>query len=463
MKVLAAVAVAIGSLAAVAPASASSEVTGRVAGIVTSEATGRAVAGAVVSLPDYGVRTVSASDGSFAFAQPLATEAPYRRIRAVVRANGWGRWSIGGVPLYPSDTLQLDVALTTEDFDHHVLSPAERSSAALRTPVVATAYGTCTGWSSRRVPPPMIRVHNTDTGQNRGYKFLFYVRHVLPNEWISSWDADALGAGAIAAKEYAWWRTQPNHAYSGGSNCADVQDSVSDQVFDPTWSTAATDQAVYATFGSVLWRDGAIPLTQYWAGSSSDPCAAVTSPYPGRMSQWGTQNCALAGKLWPEITQVFYEKTSWPYLNNLMLAVGAEDGVTYPWHTTNAGSLSRTDADPYKGAWSFRLGADSMLWQRRAFNGAPSTPYTVSLAMRCPRTNGGDCASTLTLVARTSSGSQVARSMTLHEPNDGAWRTFTFRPDPAGVAHASVEFRLSSGARAVEVDALTLRAPFGGR
>src|SRR5712691_7625688 len=65
---------------------------GRLEGVVLAASTNRPVAGATISLPDYdGVHTTSAGDGSFDFAKPLPTDHPYRRIRAVVTAPGWGR------------------------------------------------------------------------------------------------------------------------------------------------------------------------------------------------------------------------------------------------------------------------------------------------------------------------------------------------------------------------------------
>src|SRR5205823_2510885 len=91
---------------------------GRMEGVVLAASTKRPVAGATISLPDYGIRTTSAGDGSFRFARPLPTEDPYRRVRAVVTAPGWGRWSIRGAPLYPGDTLRLHAELRVQDFDH---------------------------------------------------------------------------------------------------------------------------------------------------------------------------------------------------------------------------------------------------------------------------------------------------------------------------------------------------------
>src|SRR5712692_8339074 len=269
---------------------AATPATAGVRGTIHSAATRRPVAGAIVALPELHVRTSSAADGSFSFAGPPATSVPYRRITAVVTAPGFGRWTIRGVPLSPNDTLELNVELRETPIDHTVLTPMERSALPRGPLAVPSGHTfTCTGWGITLVPPPTIKVYLTQQIVSQQYDFAFYLTHVLPNEWIPSWDADALGAGAMAAKSFGMYREQPGHAYSGGTGCADVTDSVQDQVFDPTWSTAATDQAVYATLGTILLKGNAIQLTHYFAGAPSDPCAAVQGQYTGWMSQWGTQ------------------------------------------------------------------------------------------------------------------------------------------------------------------------------
>ena len=70
---------------------------------------------------------------------------------------------------------------------------------------------------------------------------------LLPDEWIASWDADSLGAGAVAVKTYAAYRAETGRARTSGAGCYDILDTTSDQVFDPSWSTEATDEAVDAT------------------------------------------------------------------------------------------------------------------------------------------------------------------------------------------------------------------------
>src|SRR5438270_10893547 len=67
-----------------------------------------------------------------------------------------------------------------------------------------------------------------------------YVKGVVPHEWISSWEPEALKAGAVAARTYAaYWMHQ-----GGKYPCADVDDTTASQVYrDETAPStdAATD------------------------------------------------------------------------------------------------------------------------------------------------------------------------------------------------------------------------------
>lgn len=448
------------------PAAAS--VTGRVAGQVVSKSTGRPVAGATVTLPDYGVTTTSGSDGSFAFTTHLSTSYPYRLIPVVITSAGFGRWTITGVPLVPNDTLLLNAELSSRDFTHPVFTaPGVRADQGRTASPLSTYTFTCTGWPSQIVPPKTISVYLTAQKKAQQYDYAFYLSHVLPKEWIPTWDADSLGAGAIAVKNYSWYRTRPGHAYSGGSGCADIVDSSADQVFDPTYSYGKTDQAVFATLGSILWRGGGIFITQYFAGSTSDPCAPVTGTYAGRMSQWGTENCAEEGKLWPDIVETFYSTTSnptlWTYLYNLILDPTVEDADTYAWLHTSGTTVTRTEGGAYGGSWYFTLSTSSAstLYEVRPFNGTSSTVYHLKVALKCGSPNTTNCPITLKVISNAADGSVMVQSRLINENPDGKWRLYYFDPPASGIGHTAVQVNIVTK-RTIGVDNLTLTSPFGG-
>lgn len=446
-----------------APATAAAgAATGMVRGEVVRSGSQTPVAGAMVRLAGTGATTVTGPDGTFAFGAPIVTASPYSRLSAEVSAPGWGRWRISGVPLYPNDTLVLHAELTREPFTHQVLTPQERAARGQAAGAAAPTGETCSGWDTQLIPPDDIKVFRHETGISETRDFVFYARHVLPNEWINSWDADALGAGAIAVRTYAAYKAMSGHAYSSGSNCADVRDDTQDQVFDPSWSAASTDAAVYATFGSILYRDGGLFLSQYFAGAPGDPCKEVTGTFAGRMNQWGTQTCATSGKLWPSITTTFYTDTVWNYLENLLLNPSFDTDPLYPWIKVGNTSYNRVKGGAYSGNWYLAVtatasGRNAVVREERPFDGGTSTDYHAEAALRCRASR--DC--TVSIKVVTVGTGTVTKTKTITVPSDGAWHFQTFDPSAGGKTHDEVWLSFVS-MQNFDLDAARLEGPFGG-
>ena len=168
------------------------------------------------------------------------------------------------------------------------------------------AAASCSGWTSSVNPPSSIRVFRHATGAVETVNFKTYAKNVLSREWIGSWTAASLRAGALAVKHYAWY--QVLH-WRGGTNadgqCFDLRDDTVDQVYDPskpTWTTAAA--AVDATWSVRVLKNGQIFPTYYNAGGSGEACGANANGW--RMYQWGTQACGLAGKTASQIVLTYY-------------------------------------------------------------------------------------------------------------------------------------------------------------
>jgi hypothetical protein len=459
------------SMAVVVPsAQARTTATARVAGDVVAFESDRPVVGARVVLPGFG-RATTTSDGSFAFSDALPVSGPVQRIQAVVTAPGFGAWTVSGLPLVAGDVLRLHAELRSTDWSHRVAEPEQTREG----PTLPLQSGnTCTGWSSNEVPPTKIKVFLHTTGQSKQYDFQFYATHVLPREWIPSWDPDALAAGAVAVKTYAWYRAQPGHAYSTGSNCADVRDDTSDQVFDPTYALDSTSQAVYISMGSVLRRNGVIFLAQYWSGdgnnSSQDwkKCEVVTGTYAGRMSQWGTQVCAQNGMLWPDIVKVFYPDTKFTYLRNMVWNPSFEGGVgSTPWTigSNAAVSVSNTWA-PYRGNYSLLVtpapsGSYASVRQLQPVIGASTTKYHTEVALRCTDTNATPCTITWRVMYMPSSGSNVGPTQYLTVHRDHAWHFYRWDPPAAGIAHVGV-YAVFGSHQEFKVDSSFISTPYGG-
>jgi hypothetical protein len=155
--------------------------------------------------------------------------------------------------------------------------------------------------------PNTIRVLRVSSGQIEEVDFQSYVKSVLPNEWYASWDMNALRAGAMAVKTYAWYWCI-NQKYPGKGY--DVRDDAWDQIYKPGTLHTRTNLAVDETWGWIMTRQGNIFQAQYIDGTqgSPDPISAETGKtYLGRMSQWGTQYLAENGKDWQSILRYYYD------------------------------------------------------------------------------------------------------------------------------------------------------------
>lgn len=119
---------------------------------------------------------------------------------------------------------------------------------------------------------------------------------VLPNEWIGSWPAESLKAGAIAIKMYAWYHI----LYPKYSTC-DVDNTVNSQVYKANSRYSATTAAVDTMSGIGILKNSVMFETQYRAGS-------YDSSIPGTniMSQNGTHYFADQGKTWSYMTGYYY-------------------------------------------------------------------------------------------------------------------------------------------------------------
>ena len=161
---------------------------------------------------------------------------------------------------------------------------------------------------------------------------LYYVRCVLPSEWIPSWGAttggtNSLNAGAVAARCYAIAKL---NAVSGTST-NDICATTSCQVYNPANINSRTDTAANFTDNWVVLSGTAIPSTEYSAQNNSlgftcgdgwtqptggcifDPvCAGKTRSGHGRgMCQWGSYYWSIgtAGyprRDWKWIVQHYY-------------------------------------------------------------------------------------------------------------------------------------------------------------
>ena len=151
--------------------------------------------------------------------------------------------------------------------------------------------------------PYTIRVYRVSQKVTQEINFEYYCKNVLPNEWISSWPAESLKAGAEAVKMYGWYHVL--HPKWPGLN-ADVKDTTADQVYKSGSATTATTNAVNNVNGVGLQNSsGNIFEAQYLAGSSG----SAGTQHSGKMSQYGTKYLAQNGKNYLYMCHYYYDNS----------------------------------------------------------------------------------------------------------------------------------------------------------
>jgi hypothetical protein len=164
----------------------------------------------------------------------------------------------------------------------------------------------CTTDGTNSKLPTSILVYRVSLGRVDRVDFKTYVKNVLPNEWIVSWPAESLKAGAMAVKSFGWyWALHSTRKTSGGA-CFDVYDTTLSQVYKPGSATTATSAAVDATWSTRMTRGGAILQAQYCATTTA--CGGWATG--NWMSQYGSRDLANAGDSYSTILNYYYDNIS---------------------------------------------------------------------------------------------------------------------------------------------------------
>ena len=176
-------------------------------------------------------------------------------------------------------------------------------------PATALAAGTCTGWPSDSVPPTAIRVLRTSgpaSGTVQVVNFHDYATVVMAAEWGAGNPADALEAGAVAVKEYAWYHAM---FWRGGTatdgSCYDLVDSSLDQIYAPETHVPAASlvTAVDATWGVTVRRSTSLFVTHYQAGAN---VACGANADGAHLYQVSATHCAQDGMTYDQILTTYY-------------------------------------------------------------------------------------------------------------------------------------------------------------
>jgi hypothetical protein len=255
-------------------------------GFVVDDESGEPLSGVQVTSAPSGAKAQTDARGFFQFYIPVQSDAEAAAAPAnlVFEKTGYRAqerqylelWSNGDwtyrIRLAPGSGRQ-----TVDERETRRRAPESKSPAAAsptRTGLVesldvATPKATAATNSAVRVPRN-IRVQRVSGGTIDYVTMTYYVRCVLPSEWIPSWGAttggsNSLNAGAVAARCYAIAKL---NAVSGTSTY-DICDTTSCQVYNPANIGSRTDTAAYYTDNWVVLSGSAIPSTEYSSQNNS--------------------------------------------------------------------------------------------------------------------------------------------------------------------------------------------------
>lgn len=140
-----------------------------------------------------------------------------------------------------------------------------------------------------------IRANNNPRGQILWVQtvgFQEYCSDVLPNEWIPEWNVEALRAGAMAVKMFAWYHTL--HPVTIDGFTFDVDNTTNFQEYKYMSGRPETDQAIQDIWPyAYAYTDGGIGPLDYRAGVPNNPNWPFN--HSQKMAQWGSQYWATAG------------------------------------------------------------------------------------------------------------------------------------------------------------------------
>lgn len=136
------------------------------------------------------------------------------------------------------------------------------------------------------------------------YDFDYYGKNVLPREWYPGWEMNALQAGAVAIKMFAWYHVLNPVVMDGYEfavdNTVNFQVFIEGQMYDDT-NAAWDSMRPYA----YVAQNGEIIELNYRAGFQDDPNWQYRNAQ--KMAQWGSQYWARQGRTALQILQFYYE------------------------------------------------------------------------------------------------------------------------------------------------------------
>jgi len=174
--------------------------------------------------------------------------------------------------------------------------------------------------------------------------FIDYVKQVLPNEWPNAWHAESLKAGAMAVKNFGWWKITLRGTPWQRPAGADVVNNTCDQYFVEGSYRPTTDAAVDQTWGWRISRNDNIIATNFldWSWRCD------SYGWPDCMGQWDSKALAEQGMTFDQMLHYFYDPIDLNLMNTVVPAVnnitnGTFDAGMANWWFWGGVGASNTD------------------------------------------------------------------------------------------------------------------------
>jgi hypothetical protein len=165
--------------------------------------------------------------------------------------------------------------------------------------------GDCSRWTSTTTPPDYIRVYRNKSGRIDRVPFRRYVVVVLGKEWPGYLPHALIEAGAVAAKQYAWYHVLQGPRRLKDGRCFDVRDGIQDQLYRPGKSRVRRDHhnAVDATWDVTLLKRDKFFMTGYRRGYKGR-CGRDANGW--KLFARTATRCAYSGKDFLQILRIYY-------------------------------------------------------------------------------------------------------------------------------------------------------------
>lgn len=163
----------------------------------------------------------------------------------------------------------------------------------------------CGRWTSTTTPPDYIHVYRNKSGRIDKVPFRRYLVVVLGKEWPGYLPHALIEAGAVAAKQYAWYHVLQGPRTLKDGRCFHVRDGIQDQLYRPNKSRVRQDHhnAVDKTWNVTLIKRDRFFMTGYRRGYKGR-CGRDANGWK-LFARTGTR-CAYSGKDYLQILRIYY-------------------------------------------------------------------------------------------------------------------------------------------------------------